>query len=282
MGIALSCDALVQSARIIHVTNDEIYYRFQPITPEPAMNTLTADLIKQSGIVIPTLAEIEEMQRVGKISRESRKLTSTELAQARANRSARSARFDVGDESEARGSGFLGRLFHCEIKKNPLREIQNPMGRLWVSMEVDYTLNRPTYTEGAFRVTNVEVKGTRTKNFPLDRISDRERGFLDRSVRRGNDTWVLCLWWDEVEPDKFDCDLMHLVPWPEWKQIEADLLAKASGNYKGRSIRRKIDLKTSWEKYAIVKGDNGCWQLDPSHWLRAKTQPVHQLTQGDA
>jgi hypothetical protein len=245
------------------------------------MNTLTADLLKQSGIVIPTLTEIEDMQRAGKLSLESRQLTPAERAQANTERQAKPATFDVGDESEARGSGFLGRLFRCEIKKNPLREIQTPMGRQFVSMEVDYTLNRPSFEAGAFRVTNVEVKGTRTKNFPLDRISDRERGFLDRSVKRGNDTWVLCLWWDEVEPDKFDCDLMHLVPWIEWKQIEADLKAKATGNFKGKSLRRKIDLKTGWEKYAILKGDNGRWQLDPSHWLRAKTQPIHQCIQGD-
>ncbi len=61
---------------------------------------------------------------------------------------------------------------------------------------------------------------------------------------------------------------MHLVPWAEWKQIETNLLTKVTGNFKGKSIRRKIDLKTGWDKYAIRKV-NQRWQLDKSHWLHA-------------
>jgi hypothetical protein len=73
---------------------------------------------------------------------------------------------------------------------------------------------------------------------------------------------------------------MHLVPWAEWKQIEADLEAKAAGNFKGKSIRRRIDLKTGWDQYAIRKV-NGRWQLDKSHWLRASLNLIDPYTQGD-
>jgi hypothetical protein len=243
------------------------------------MNPLTADLIRQNGIVIPTLAELEELQRAGMLNQESRELTPYEQAQARADRQARAAKFDVGDESEARGSGFLARLFKCEIKKNPLRQVQTPAGPQWVSQDVDFTLYRPSQP-GQHIITKIEVKGTLSDSFPLTRISRRERGFLEQSVRHGYETWLLCLWWRKTDAGP-DCELMHLVPWLEWKQIEANLQAQVTGNFKGKSICRRIDLKHGWEKYAIHKRSNR-WTLDESHWLRACIYPSAQPFQGDA
>ena len=183
-----------------------------------------------------------------------------------ADRKARAKKFDVGDESESRGRAWLMTYFKAEVQKNPLRLINTPAGQQFVSQDVDYTLLRPV--GDLAKVTKVEVKGTITNSFPLSRISTRERGFLEKSLRLNYDTWILCLWWHKTDAGQ-DCELMHLVPWVEWKQIEVDLKAQATGNFKGKSIRRKIDLN-GWEKYAIHKISSR-WRLDESHWLREAT-----------
>jgi hypothetical protein len=254
-------------------------FQLSVVFQERIMNPLTADFIKQSGIVIPTLSELEEMQRAGKISLESRALTPGERAQARADQQARAAKFDVGDESEARGSGWLSRFFNAEVRKNALRQVQTPTGPHWVSQDVDFDLLRPLGLGDCRSITKVEIKGTLGNSFPLARLSDRERGFLNRALAHGYSAWILCLWWHKTDTGQ-DCELMHLVPWAEWKQIEAALKANAAGNFKGKSIRRKVDLK-GWDRYAITKV-NSRWQLDPAHWLRASPNPIDHITQGDA
>ena len=82
-----------------------------------------------NGIALPTVEELDQMQRAGVLDlNESRALTSAEMQQARADRRARAAKFKVGDESEARGSGWLSRFFNAEVRKNALRQIQTPAG----------------------------------------------------------------------------------------------------------------------------------------------------------
>ncbi len=234
-----------------------------------------------NGIALPTLEELDQMQRDGVLNlNESRALTAVEMQQARADRRARAAKFKVGDESEARGSGWLSRFFNAEVRKNALRQVQTPAGPQWVSQDVDFDLLRPLGVGDCRSITKVEIKGTLGNSFPLSRISDRERGFLNRALAHGYSAWLLCLWWHKTATGQ-DCELMHLVPWAEWKQIEADLEAKAAGNFKGKSIRRRIDLKTGWDQYAIRKV-NQRWQLDKSHWLRASLNLIDQYTQGDA
>jgi hypothetical protein len=233
------------------------------------------------GVALPTIEELDRMQHAGLLNlTESRALTAVEMQQARADRRARAAKFDVGNESEARGSGWLSRFFNAEVKKNPLRQIQTAAGLQWVSQDVDYDLLRPLGVGNCRSITKVEIKGTLGNSFPLSRISDRERGFLNRALARGYSAWLLCLWWDRTTTGQ-DCELMHLVPWAEWKQIEADLQAKAAGNFKGKSIRRRIDLKTGWDQYTVRKV-NQRWQLDKSHWLRASLNLRNQDSQGDA
>jgi hypothetical protein len=162
---------------------------------------------------------------------ESRALTAGEMQQARADRRARAARFKVGDESEARGSGWLSRFFNAEVRKNALRQVLTPAGPQWVSQDVDFDLLRPLGIGGCHSITKVEIKGTLGNSFPLSRISDRERGF-----QSGTGAWIqrliLCLWWHKT--DRPDCELMHLVPWEEWKQIEADQEAKAPATSKAK------------------------------------------------
>jgi hypothetical protein len=225
-------------------------------------------VIAPNGIALPTIEELDQMQRAGVLNlNESRALTAGEMQQARADRRERATKFKVGDESEARGSGWLSRFFNAEVRKNALRQIQTPAGPQWVSQDVDFDLLRPLGIGGCHSIAKVEIKGTLGNSFPLTRISDRERGFLNRALAYGYSAWILCLWWHKTTTGQ-DCELMHLVPWAEWKQIEADLEAKAAGNFKGKSIRRRIDLKTGWDQYAIRKV-NQRWQLDKSHWLRA-------------
>jgi hypothetical protein len=125
-------------------------------------------------------------------------------------------------------------------------------------------MSRPV-GDGNFRITKVEVKGTITDTFPLSRVSERERRFLNEARRKGFDTWILMVWWKKTEK-RPDCDQMHLMTWGDFEQIEIDLKAKASGNFKGNSIRRKIDLK-DWQRFEIDKV-NGRWELSADHWLR--------------
>jgi hypothetical protein len=230
------------------------------------------------GIAVPTLDELQHMVNSGALVIDSgRKLTPQERQQAHADRLERASRFDIGDESESRGKGWLQRFFRAEVRKNPLRQINTLAGPQWVSQEVDFTIYRPVANgqRRTVRITDVEVKGTLGDSFPLARISDRERSFLDRSASRGHDTWILCLWWHKTDTAP-DCDLMHLIPWIEWRQIEADLRDRANGNFKGKSIR-KIDRK-GWDIYAIRKIGSR-WHLDPSHWLHSIMSIDEQGTQ---
>lgn len=213
------------------------------------------------GIHLPTLEELDQLRMVGKLQLEARVLNDDERAQAKAKRS---ARFDVGAKTEERGKGWLERHFNAEVKKCALRSIWTPVGEQWVSSDVDYIMSRPI-GDGAFRITKIEVKGTITDTFPLTRLSERERRFLNESRRKGFDTWVLFVWWSKTDK-RPDCDQMHLMTWNDFEQVEIDLKSKASGNFKGNSIRRKIDLK-DWQRFEINKV-NGRWELSNNHWLR--------------
>jgi hypothetical protein len=213
------------------------------------------------GIRFPTLEELDQLRMMGKLQLEARVLNDDELKQAKAKRS---ARFDVGAKSEERGKGWLERHFDAEVKKCALRSIWTPAGEQWVSSDVDYIMSR-SLGDGTFRITKIEVKGTITDSFPLSRVSERERRFLNESRRKGFDTWMLMVWWNKTDK-RPDCNQMHLMTWDAFEQIERDLKSAASGNFKGNSIRRKIDLK-GWSKYEINKV-NGRWELSADHWLR--------------
>ena len=214
-----------------------------------------------SGIHLPTLEDLEALQRAGSLQLEARVLNEDEL---KTRKEKRAARFDVGAKSEERGKGWLERYFDADVRKCALRSIWTPVGEQWVSTDVDYIMTRQN-GDGTQRVTKIEVKGTITDSFPLSRVSDRERAFLNESRRNGFDTWIMFVWW--VKTDKRpDCDLMHLMTWNQFEQIERDLKASAKGNFKGNSIRRKIDLK-NWSQYAINKV-NSRWELSADHWLR--------------
>ena len=119
--------------------------------------------------------------------------------------------------------------------------------------------------DGTQRITKIEVKGTITDSFPLSRVSDRERRFLNESRRKGFDTWIMFVWWRKTDR-RPDCDQMHIMTWDQFEQIERELKASAKGNFKGNSIRRKIDLK-NWSRFEINKVNNR-WDLSADHWLR--------------
>lgn len=215
------------------------------------------------GIKLPTLEEIDELVRLGKIGYSD--LTPEEMQQAKATKR---NRFDVGAESERRAKGWLERFFKADVRKAPLRSIFVRGMEQWISQDVDYIMTEDV--SGLKRITKIEVKGTITDSFPITRISDRERGFLDRSVRQGYQTWLLLMWWNKTDK-RPDCELMHLFTWRQWLQVEADQRAKSSGNYKGASIRRKIDL-ADWSRYEIAKSGTR-WELSRDHWLNAAARP---------
>lgn len=218
------------------------------------------------GIHLPTVEEIDELVRLGKIGYSD--MTPEEMGQVKDKRK---SRFDVGAKSEERAKGWLERFFNADVRKAPLREVNTFRGPVWISQDVDYIMTEDV--SGLKRITKIEVKGTITDSFPITRISERERAFLNRSEKQGYQTWLLLMWWNKTDK-RPDCDLMHLITWAQWKQIEIDQLAKSSGNYKGGSIRRKIDLK-DWTRYEIRK-DGSRWKLSADHWLRGVAGPVSQ------
>lgn len=219
------------------------------------------DQMREKGICLPTMEEMAEMFKDGRLSLETLVLRPDELANAKAKRA---ARFDVGAKSEERGKGWLERHFNADVRKCALRSIYTPAGEQWVSTDVDYIMTRQN-GDGTQRITKIEVKGTITDSFPLSRVSDRERRFLNESRRKGFDTWIMFVWWRKTDR-RPDCDQMHIMTWDQFEQIERELKASAKGNFKGNSIRRKIDLK-NWSRFEINKVNNR-WDLSADHWLR--------------
>ena len=147
--------------------------------------------------------------------------------------------------------------FGIRLTKIPLRE--NYYG--YTSIDVDF--------QGSYhnRPLKVEAKAWWTKggenNFPLTRFSKNERGYMRRGMEQGFQCWITLAYLD-TEPTRKACDALYVIPWAEWLQIEAALLERATGNYKGRSLRvRDLDLL---EGYAIVKQSRR-WTLPAEHWM---------------
>jgi len=145
--------------------------------------------------------------------------------------------------------------FGISLSKIPL--IESYYG--YKSIDVDF---RGSY-QG--RPLKVEAKTwwRARKNFPLSRFSRNERGYMRRGIAEGFQCWVTFAVLD-TEPRRGACNALYVLTWQEWVRIEAELLARAAGNYKGRSMRKRdLDLL---DGFAIVRKSRR-WTLPPGHWL---------------
>lgn len=100
-------------------------------------------------------------------------------------------------------------------------------------------------------------------SFPLSRISKNERGYLRRGLRDGFNCWLtFALLRDE--PKRSACNELYVIPWGDWLFIESQLQERASGNFKGASLREcDLDLL---DGYALLR-DGRQWIIPEGHWL---------------
>ena len=162
------------------------------------------------------------------------------------------------------GEGLTKYIFNrVGVKLRKIEQIEG-WGGYWKSVDVDYA-------NDAHRV-KVEAKTWWTKHgknsFALSRVSDKERRYMARGPREGFRCYMSIALLDG-DPTRKACQTFYVIPWGAWMQIEAELLQRAAGNYKGKSLRVKdLDLL---DGFAIVR--NGTrWQIPPSHWLTKLTK----------
>jgi len=161
------------------------------------------------------------------------------------------------------GEGLTRDVFKNQLKIE-LTKIQTFVNRAGYnqSQDVDF--------QGAHngRPLKVEAKAwwIAHKVFPLSRFSDNERAYMRRGLAGGFQCWVTIAILDTEEPSRTNCYALYVIPWAQWLKIEQALAARASGNYKGKSLRRKdLDLI---EGCQIVKVKRR-WVLPDGHWLAA-------------
>lgn len=144
--------------------------------------------------------------------------------------------------------------FGVTLRKIPLRESYYG----YSSVDVDF--------QGTKRAVKVEAKAwwIAHNTFALSRFSKNERGYLNKAMRGNYETWITIALLDTEEPSRANCHSLYVIPWARWLEIEAKLSTRASGNFKGKSLRRRdLDLI---EGYQIVKVKRR-WVLPDEHWL---------------
>lgn len=219
---------------------------------------------------IPTIAEIEQLVREGKMSLELPKLTPEEMERAKLERKSKSRQTILKNKGEQAARQFLKTHFLANLQKNADRP-QEVKGRVVrISTDVDYSGSIMLRVKGTNfpYPAKIEVKAISRWTFPVDRMSAVERKYLEQGRAAGQITGVVLVW---INGDD-DAVLLHFVPWRDWEGLEKSLLAKAKGNYQGKSIRR-VDLP-DLDRYAFRK-INGRWVPDPSNIL-VPLMPVRQ------
>jgi len=96
------------------------------------------------------------------------------------------------------------------------------------------------------------------KSFPLARISDNERGYLDTSTRNGFKCYITIALLETELATRSACSVFYVIPWLEWLNIEDSLKTRQKGNFQGRSLR-KCDLDLL-EKF-ILRKVKGRWRV---------------------
>jgi hypothetical protein len=219
---------------------------------------------------IPTWDELKEMMEDGRLSPVVRPLSDEERANARLARKSKSKQTLLKNKGEQAARQFLKTHFQAELHKNADRpqEIKGHVVR--ISTDVDYSGSIVLRVKGVNTPypAKIEVKAISRWTFPLSRVSDTERKYLNQAKAANHIAAVVLVW---IDGDN-EAVILHFVPWKDWTTLEAGLLAKATGNFQGKSIRR-VDLR-DLDPYAFRK-TNGRWVPD-EHNILVPYLPVKQ------
>ena len=154
--------------------------------------------------------------------------------------------------------------FGATLAKSPVHEIATPSGFFTQSTNVDYVGSILVQGEG--RALMCDAKAWSGATFPLTRVSDKERGYFDRGMRARQLCVLSLVIWPQV-CDNYGAsgvDVVYLVTWQRWLEIERALKGRAKGNYKGKSLRRRdLDLLDGCKVERVSRR----WTLEPGHWM---------------
>ena len=159
-------------------------------------------------------------------------------------------------------------LFNAQISKSQVQEIVTDRGVFNKSTDVDFVGSMPILHNGSPIVypIKVDAKGWAGRSFPLSRVSDNERKYFEAGLRANMGCLLSIAVWpqDAKSYGRGDVEAVYLVTWRRWLMLERALENMASGNFKGKSLRRK-DLD-DLSDCAIVK-TSGRWVIPSEHWL---------------
>lgn len=171
-------------------------------------------------------------------------------------------------KSEELARYLFNKVLGASVTKSQVQEVPTQRGVFYKSTDVDLVGSMPLRKSGVATVypVKVEVKGLTGGTFPLSRISDHERRYLNDGRRAGAACFVCLIVWPKAAEtiSRGNVERVFLVSWRRWLECEAELLSRAAGNFKGQSLRRKdFDLFGGCEVVKVSRR----WQLEPGHWL---------------
>jgi hypothetical protein len=232
----------------------------------------------------PSLEELEQLRKQGKLKKESRPLTRAEQA-AQHMKPPKAPHLETKKKSEALCRRQMQKL-GADIRKAADDERILGSGiTVRISKDVDFVGSIPLRVNGVVHATplRVESKGitlkTRYKygedgqriarhtgSFPLKNLSDKERIYLTTNRRNGGLSVVHLAFWTRDE--SLTIERVFLVGWKDWPGIERQLqqIAEEDGRFSGKSLRFHKDLHLL--DGTEVQKISGQWQLEPNHWLK--------------
>lgn len=181
----------------------------------------------------------------------------------------------IGRVAEDTARYILTRVLRATVSKSQVQSVTTPRGTFSRSTDVDFVGSMPILHRGEVipYPIKVEIKGMTGNTFPFSNISPAERFFFERAAAANNGCLLFLVVWplkcQDISRKTIEC--VYIIPFRRWLDTETMLEAQASGNYRGKSLRRK-DLAL-FSDCGILTGDNGRWELVPSHWLRPLLPP---------
>lgn len=177
---------------------------------------------------------------------------------------------NIGAIGERWAKSVLESLTGGSFSKSQVQHIENETSDFWVSNDVDFVGSLPLRS-GSF-TTHIEVKAT-VGALAMSRISANERRYLDRALTNNEGALLLIVWMPELERVYRQGDVIcaDLVPWRQFAAVEAALLQRATGRFRGRSLRfADRDLLPACE----IARNSSAWALCAGHWLAPIMSPV--------
>jgi len=154
--------------------------------------------------------------------------------------------------------------FGATLNKSPVHQIVTDGGIFTQSTNVDFV---GSILAGEFARSMIcDAKAWSSGTFPLTRVSHKERGYFTRGAQARQLCVLSLVIWPKVCSNygAGGVDVVYLVTWGRWLEIERELAERAKGNYKGKSLRRRdFDLLAG----CAVRRESRRWTLEDGHWL---------------